>query len=187
MARKIDWIKIKSDYTQGVDRDGKVSFPTLEELSVLHNVSQSTLRKRSAAEDWTTSKNMFKSHLEQKRREKRTEVLAGKAAEFDADIFKVVSVGVRHIQGHFLAVEQRFIDSQGREPMGVNMLNQLAMALDRLQKVGRLALGEPTEIGGETGDESRQQLIRNIVEDTTLIERIADNYRQRVRKSPSED
>lgn len=190
MPFKHDWDKIKTDYTQGIpDTEGNLVFPTLEELSEKHKVSMSTLKKRSAADDWRTARNMFRTKIEQKRVEQRAELLAGKAAEFDSDVFRVAELGLRHIQGHFLAAEERFRQSRGREPIGPTLLEQLSRAMDRYQRIGRLALGEPTELGGESsdGEVERSIIVQSIVQDKDVAERIAENYRRKARDRFGED
>lgn len=192
MPVKHDWEKAKSEYIEGIqDSAGNILFPTLQTLSERHKISFSTIRKRSALEDWTTERNIFRSRLEQKRREMKSDILAGKASEFDAGVFRVTEIALSHIKAHFVAANYKLKKSEeeGEEnllPMSINSLEQLSKSLERFQKIGRIVLGEPTDIGGET-DGERSLLIRELVKDPEVAERIEEYYRSSVGNRFSKD
>ena len=61
----VDWLKIKTDYISGLGN--------YRELSEKYGVSQSTIRKRAAAEKWSdakeTQRNKIGTKLEQQKRQ----------------------------------------------------------------------------------------------------------------------
>ncbi len=176
-----DWDKIKSEYVEGIlDAEGNITFPTLQVLTDRHGVSQSTLRKKSALEDWTTEKNIFRTKLERAHREKKLEALAGKSAEFDGSIFRIAEIAVKHIQAHFIRANEQFRNSDGQEMMNMSNLDNLSKSLERYQRIGRLALGEPTEITGGHENGEKYYVIQEIISNPEHAERIRENYRQRI-------
>jgi len=177
---KHNWPEIKSAYVEGyVDDSGAVVWPTLDQCAQDFNVSISTLRKRAAHEDWSEEKNAYRQNLEQARQERKIDVLADKATKFDEQVFKAAEAGLRHVQGHFLKYQDQLIESEGRNPMNLRYLNDLGNALEKFQRIGRLALGEATEIGmgGSNGGDS-YYLIQAIIGNPDNAERIKEHFRQ---------
>lgn len=180
---KHDYDPIKEDYVEGVlTDDNKITWPTLEDLAKKYDISISTLRKTSAKYAWTRQKNAFRADLERKRQETKQDLIAEAAAQFDRKIFKVAETGLRHIQGHFLVAQEQFIKSEGRNPMPLSRLTKLAIALEKYQKIGRLALGEATDLAGGTDRYESFQLIREIISTPEYAERIRANFRLRLRE-----
>ncbi len=178
---KANWEPIKRDYVEGVQQeDGTITWPSLAQLSEEYDVSRSTLGKRAANEDWQTQKNMYRTKVESKRREKKSEHLASEAAQFDIDVFKIAKASVSHVQAHFLRAQQELVESGGRKAMPTTYLNSLTIALERAQRIGRLALGEPLEVPGVESEGDKYYLIQEIISDDKLAERIRENYRSRV-------
>jgi len=176
----MNWDQVKQDYVEGIQReDGSLQWATLDALADLHDVSASTLRKKSAQEDWTTERNIYRTKLEQKRQDKKTEYLASKAAQFDVDVYRVVEASLKHIQGHFLVAQEALLNSQGRQPMATSTLTSLTATLERVQRIGRLALGEPLDVTSQTSGDS-YYLIQEILKDDTCAQRIRENFRSRV-------
>lgn len=191
---RYNWDQIKTEYVEGiVDDSGNVHFPTLQELEDKYGMAGSTIRRRASKEDWATEKNMFQARLQQKKQEKKVEELARKAAEFDSEVLKVADAAVKHIQGHFLAAQDRLRESRGREPMSLARLEALSKALERYQKVGRLALGEITESYGHQGQveqrhehEFESAVIEQIVNTPELAGVVKENWRRKVRGEDGE-
>ena len=185
---KYPWEQIKTEYVEGIaDENGNVHFPTLQELEDKYGMAGSTIRGRAAQEDWATEKNIYQTKLRQKKQEKKVEELARKAAEFDSEVLKVADAAVKHIQGHFLAAQDRLRESRGREPMALARLEALSKALERYQKIGRLALGEITESYGYQGQveqkhehEFESAVIEQIVNTPELAEIVKENWRRKV-------
>ncbi len=175
-----NWEKIKQDYVEGLQQsDGTIQWCTLDALASAHDMSNSTLRKKAAAEDWTTERNIYRTKLEQKRQDKKAEFLASKAAQFDVDVYRVVEASLKHIQGHFLVAQERLLNSQGRDPMPTTTIASLTTTLERVQRIGRLALGEPLDVTSQSSGEN-YFVIQEILKDDKCTERIRANFRSRV-------
>ena len=182
MPYKHDWDKLKAEYVEGIsDGEGNIRFPTLQDISVRNKVSESTLRKQSANDDWANERNIFRSRLEQKRREQKSELLAGKASAFDGTVFRAAELGLQQIMRYLINGAQQLKDTGGKKLMPMNQLEALGKSLVRYQQVGRLALGETTEItSGEADNGEHYFLIQEIINDPELAERIEENYRHRI-------
>ena len=159
MPKIHDWDGAKKTYVEGIiNKDGNLVYPTLEETAKRHGISNSTMRKKSMADGWASERDIFRTRLERKHQENRLELLAGKASEFDAGIFRAAEIGLAHIKMHFVKANEAMAKApEGQKnPLSTTALNTLSKALERFQRVGRLALGEPTEItlpsDGSTGN-----------------------------------
>ena len=180
MGKRHDWEPVKSEYIEGyTDSDGNHVWPTLQQLSERHGISESTMRKRASQEDWANERNIFRQRVEHKRQEKRAEHLAGKASEFDATIFRASETATKHIQAHLAQTSERFRQSGGRDPMPLAQLEQLAKSLERYQKIGRLALGEATDITEGDEDGTDQIIIKELVGDPDVAAKVKELFRSR--------
>jgi len=199
MGKRHDWDLVKQQYVEGImDGDGNIMFPTLQTLSDMHNISESTIRKRSAADDWATEKNIFRATLERKRMESKTDILAGKSSEFDAQIFRLADIGVNHLKIHFINANNRLKRSEAEasargeedaelQAMALSQMENLSRALERLQRIGRLALGEPTDMPGGERDGEHGLLIRELVRDPGVAESIKQHFRSSFTERFSKD
>ena len=73
MTRR-DWAKIKAEYVQGN--------VTLEDLAKKYEYSLSSMLKRSAKEKWSEERNIYCIKLEEKKQEKKTEILVAESDNF---------------------------------------------------------------------------------------------------------
>ncbi len=191
---RYNWDQIKTEYVEGIiDENGNLYFPTLQELEEKHGMSGSTIRRRASKEGWATEKDIYQTKIREKKREKKVEELARKAAEFDSEVLKVADAAVKHIQSHFLVAQERMRESRGREPMGLSRLEALSKALERYQKIGRLSLGEITESYGYQGQvdskhehEFESAVIEQIVNTPEFAKLIKEDWRREVASEDGE-
>lgn len=130
-----DWTLIKSEYIQGyTDDNGDRICPTLDQLSARHGCSLSTLLKRSAREKWNTERNMYSIKRNKKIIERKEEILITEASSFDNKALQVaelgLSEGLKRLQDKALSNHD---------------FNKISSAINNFMKIGKLALGEPTE------------------------------------------
>jgi len=139
MGRRIDWVKIKREYVE--------SNITLEELAKKHNISLSTLKKRSARETWSTERNLFGTKTELKRQEKQSELLASEASSFDNLCLRVARSAIGIIENQINTLQEQMKNSKvdAFTERQVRLLEKLSNSLKQLQSVGKVALGENPE------------------------------------------
>ncbi len=137
-----DWVAIKAAYVQGIEVDGKrEANPTFDELAPRFGINVVTLRKRSMVEKWVEERQLFQSRLEEAQREKTTEVLASKGAEFDA-------LSLRVAEKIFRKIERRIDDALkevGAKELTPNQTQALSGAGKNAQYIGRLVMGDSTD------------------------------------------
>ena len=137
-----DWALVKAAYVEGYERDGvRVVEPLLDDVAKKFGIPLSTIRKRSMTEKWTEERHLFQKRLEEAKREKTTEVLASKGAEFDA-------LSLRSAEKLFKKIE-RVLDAalvdKSTAPLTPNQVAALATAAKQAQHVGRLVMGDSTD------------------------------------------
>ena len=120
---KINWLKIKQAYTEGTEI-------TLETLADKYRVSFGTLRNRSAKENWIEQRKLFQAKVQNLRIEKKSEIMASESVQFDSDCLKIARAALSKIV---------------QELKGDMPADKTMAALEKAQKIGRLAFGEQLE------------------------------------------
>jgi hypothetical protein len=140
MAKKYEWPTIKAEYVEGViNADGNRSWLSLEETAVKFGCSITYIRKRSSREGWLSERHLFVQKVEQARKEKKSDKLAGKSADFDLKCLKIAEAGMSHIAHHLSEAAKK------STALSLTESNLASSALKNFQQVGRLALGDSTE------------------------------------------
>jgi hypothetical protein len=126
-----DWNAIKRGYVQGIKGN---TTPTIPEICEHFGCTISTTKKRCARENWQQERNLFGTKKELRIEEKRLDVLVEDAADFDNKALNIAKKGLKK-------VDERL------EDIGLSNhdLLKLSSTANNFQKMGKLALGEPTE------------------------------------------
>lgn len=130
---KYDWTAIKKEYVEAPDERSR---PTLEELAARIKCSASYLRQKAAQENWRVEAERFLQTVATKRQEKKSDSLAGELAQWDAHCYGLAQASLK------LVYERLKYATEGSEPMTLDGLDKLTRALERIQKIGKQALGE---------------------------------------------
>ncbi len=144
MGRRIDWVKIKQEYIE--------SNITLEELAKKHNISPSTIMRKSAQEGWTIERKIFYRKIEEKKQEKKIDNLVSESANFDNQCLRVACSAIEIVEKQILYLQKK-TEEQRTDALierQVRLLEKLANSLKQLQSVGKVALGENPE--GKEGE-----------------------------------
>lgn len=141
MAKPIHhWPDIKAEYVEGiVDQKGNRAFLSMQEIGIKYGIPPASIRRKAARDSWLLERNAFVTKWEQARQEKRSEALAGQAAEFDIKCLKVANALISHIAKDLQDA------AQGKVALSPAEKSNLSQALKNAQQTGRLALGESTE------------------------------------------
>jgi hypothetical protein len=144
MRRDLDWKAIKREYVEGMLIDGvRKANPTLEEVAERFDLHVSIVRKRAATsnENWSAERELFQARLETAQREKTTEILASKGAEFDA-------LSLRNAEKMFKVIERQLdaaLAANAPLTLTPNQLAAIASGARQAQHVGRLVMGDSTD------------------------------------------
>lgn len=151
---KYDWPAIRAAYVEGTEIDGAFTHtPTLEQIAAKFGPNPANLRVRASTEQWTTQRNIFTSKVDQSRREQRATILASRGAEFDTRFLEISEKMLGMAENE---VEEKIKQIRRDKSLGAtvpSMLRELANSLEKVQKMGRLALGDTTEEQGSRGQE----------------------------------
>jgi hypothetical protein len=128
-----NWPAIKQAYVEGGDLDGALKFPTLEELSLTHHVTTSSLMKRCADERWIVSQQNYCRKIEAERQKCIAESLGAIAAEIDLKT-------IQSLDGISVNVQNR-VNAATDKPLTIREMKDLVMVLGKIQEVRQLVLG----------------------------------------------
>lgn len=156
---KYDWQAIKEEYVLAPD---EASRPTLDELAAKHGCSPSYLRERAGPkqENWKMEADRYLQTVQSKRQDQKSTALAGSLAEWDTQCFKVAQAGLMLIFSRLKELHEEVRDyeeesrqppradeeSPRRHPVNFKALDEMSRSLERLQKVGKAALGEEEKL-----------------------------------------
>jgi hypothetical protein len=141
-----DWDIIKTEYLQGyINEKGKLKLPTLKELCQRHGCSISTIRHQSSECKWKDQRKQFKEERVERIHEKKLDVLINEAAKFDSKSLKTATIGV-----------DEGLERLKDKSLSTHNYMKISIAIMNFQKVGLLALGEPTE---RVKNDNKQEVI----------------------------
>jgi hypothetical protein len=130
-----NWDLIKREYVQGIpDKDGKTLCPTLEELCERHGCKFSTITKKSSTGNWKQERKLFGNKKERMIEEKKLEVMAEESANIDNKALTAAELGI----------DKGLTQLQENE-LSIHEYQKLSIGISNFHKMGKLALGEPTE------------------------------------------
>ncbi len=164
-GKKHDWQIIKTEYVQAPDEANR---PTLESLAAKYGCSPSYLREKAGQDKWKLEAERYLQTVNDKRQEVKSTALAGELASWDADCFKLAQAGMSVIFTQLkLAHEAIKRVEQGTDDAiqlpTFKQMGEMATALEKLQKVGKTAMGEEDKLNikidyNNLSDEQLQRL-----------------------------
>ncbi len=128
---KHDWTSIKRDYVEAVPRC------TLDAVAQQHRISPRLVRRRAAAEGWTTQRRELVAQIDAQRNTAHVATVAQDAGTFDRSAFGIAALGLAHVA-----------EALANKP-APSELATLARALASFHDTGRAALGLPDTSGGD--------------------------------------
>ncbi len=173
------WLEARAFYVEGEAGQGDDAphhWPTLEEVAKRFSFSHDHVRTRAGKEGWSQERRLFAQRWEEARRTARANKLAGDAVKFDGTTLRLaqalvgeVAQAVRDIQKVRQLRDMKAREAEGDDealakvlsdpclrPVAPGQLLALSTALANAQRVGRQALGDPTEIVKMTAETTAQ-------------------------------
>jgi regulator of sigma D len=145
-ACKYDWVNCKLDYIEGVrDDSGKLDWPTLNLLSERHNIPYNYLRMVAGRDKWKIERQAFIDNFEDSKKIERIKYLSKEANKFDNRCIDIVNKGMKVIEEIFEVSESSIDENGNKRFLGLENLESITKSLDKLQRIGRLALGVSTD------------------------------------------
>ena len=168
--RHIEWAPIKADYIEGIiDPTGARVFPTYRELGASRGMNHNYIAARGSKEGWLEQRMHLAAKIEDRRRDKRSTILATSMAAFDVLFVRVAERLVNHITARLDKAELK--DS----PLGIETqeLRAIVNATRGVQMIGRLALGDSTENALQLANQpDKPDLSRLTTEELRTLERL---------------
>ena len=157
-------LKIKQEFVEGVHTDsGELMWPTIDFLVKKHEVARATLFRRSRSEDWQAAKNQFQTALEQKRESERVLEMAEESKRLDVNSLQIAQAMLSRV-GRKLQRSFQTEQNTDTEILSTAELRELSQVATNAQKIGKLALGEASEIAKVSADVSAPETFRDLME-----------------------
>ncbi len=145
-SNKYDWTEVRIEYVEGyTDGEGNQKWPTMKELSLKHGIPNSYLRRIASSEKWKDEKMNYITNYEHARHTERIKYLAKKSIKFDENCILIAEKGIQRLKDNILNADKIIEENGTRVIMPIEELESLAKTLEKLQKIGRLALGSSTD------------------------------------------
>ena len=130
---KHDWKQISKDYIEGIANDsGAISYPTQRELAEKYNVTPALIGRHAKMEQWLTKREIFNSKIEEKRQQKKAEVISDDGRDFDLQCFNLA-------ESLRLQIDNMLAEGLAASPKAMSLLTA---SLKNLQAIGKAALGD---------------------------------------------
>lgn len=131
--------KIRNLYVQGIDDEhGDRILYSLDELAKKFNIAQSTLYRNAKNESWKIERDRFQNEYQNKLDQERQKTLVKESRQFDQTAFNISKA----LMGQVGMTIRR---AQEQDNFTPRMVKEIAEATYQIQRIGKLALGEPTE------------------------------------------
>lgn len=131
MRRKIPWDEIRKKYITGIEREGKIEYPSQRELAKEYGIDPSIIGRRAKKEGWREQRQIYISKLSAEGQQRKIEEISERGVQFDLECFDISFEAVKKIKEIIKNGEKKDLIS-------------LSQALEKYQKVGKSALGEKT-------------------------------------------
>jgi|TARA_Y100001938_G_C7998848_1_gene383576 hypothetical protein len=160
--------KIFLEYCEGVvQEDGKKVTVGLDHLANKYNVSRATLFRKSKKEDWSKKRIDFISKTREKITENRTKEIADEARKLDQASLRIAS-------GFLSKVANKLVQDQAAEQSGMPVLSpeqlrSLSAVAMNAQRIGKLALGEASEITKVNADVTVPDSFREVMSELHAV------------------
>lgn len=136
-------LQIRNDFVQGVQKNGKVYYPTLDELIKKYTVAQSTIYRTARMDGWKTQKDQFISEYQSKLDKQRQKDNSQKSKQMDDQSITLANALYATV-GQIIQLNNNEL-KQGKLGLLPTQINSLANALSTAQRTAKLALGEITD------------------------------------------
>ena len=140
--RHINWEEIRDKYVYGIEKDGKLEFPTISDLSKEYGIDKGTIGRHSSKEDWAKLRQQYINERSTKSQQKIIESISDKIAGFDTSIFNGIDRLAQKI------IER--IDALAPEKARTFDFVNLANALKQVKEIENSILGKEGTLGGES-------------------------------------
>ncbi|MEJ7669131.1 MAG: hypothetical protein WKH97_10445 [Casimicrobiaceae bacterium] len=152
---KHDWATIRKEYVEGIEQEGKITWPAMRRVAEIHEVDGTVLRLRAARERWADLRNQYKAKQLHARQTARVKTVAHAGAKFDADILRLA-------QSLATMLGKRL---ETLPPEDTEGIRKVSAALVNVQRAGRIALGEPADGPLPSGNGQLGPIVIRVVRD----------------------
>lgn|GEM_PF-3900653 len=162
MRKRINWEEIRNKYICGIKKDGKIEFPTIQDLAKEYSTSPATIGEHSSKDGWVKAREQYLNERRIKGEQKVAEAFAEKTVPFDTQT---------------LNIAQKLLDKIGERVEVIGIIDKtsvyvnLSGALKQLMEVKKFILGE----GGNRGNDRTSDIEQRIENLRSAIESSKDN------------
>ena len=155
--------EILLEFLEGeIQADGSRSTISLEQLHKKHNIARATLYRRADKEDWHSQRQNFISKTREKLKESRANDLVKEAQNLDKASIRLSQALLGRVANKLL--QDQASESAGGEVLSPEALRALSATALNAQRIGKLALGEASEIRQVNADVSVPDTFKRVME-----------------------
>jgi hypothetical protein len=169
MKKRINWEEIRNKYIYGIQKDGKLEFPSQRDLADEYNIDPAVIGRQSSKESWAKAREDYISERSAKSQQKVVEEISDKIAPFDTFLFEKVDKFVRGVGG---LIDHIFPESnpEDKEPLKAtdlivfktSDLFSIITSLKIAKELEKAILGEGTKGDKSLADELLALLGKNV-------------------------
>jgi len=164
-------MEIRDEFVHGYPNDeGAMAYPSIDQLYQRHDVSRPTLYRAAKREDWQKQKNQYQSELQAKQDQERLEAMLKSGKRLDDNALAIAQAMLtrigRRLQRAIKLEQDSPTNQDGSERVWMTSVEfkDLSIVAANAQKVGKLALGEATDISKVSADVTNPEAFRAVME-----------------------
>ena len=142
--------------------DGSRTTISLEALWKKHDVARATLYRRAEKEDWQTQRVNFISQAREQIKRNRASELVQEAGKLDKASLRISQAFLGRVANKLM--QDQAVEEAGGDVLSPEHLRALSAAALNAQKIGKLALGEASEIRQVNADVNAPESFKRALE-----------------------
>lgn len=99
VAESDQWPTMRAAYVEGLSENGRVTWPTLNEVAVIGGIHASNVRQRAAVENWVEARATFQRQVDEERQAARAHEMARLGADLDIRVLRAAATGLGIAEG----------------------------------------------------------------------------------------
>lgn len=160
---------IRAEYVEGTIGDNNVRvLPSMRELAEKYGVTANTISRWSRDDGWLQARETFQAEYARKTTVKKADRMAEQASKFDQNCLAIADGMIREVGRRLQENIEALRGNTEAQMLDTGDLKDLAIVAIHGQKLGRLALGEASEITKGTldvdGNDNFRRTMRQLLE-----------------------
>lgn len=167
---------MKREFIEGFLENKKRIYPSIEMLGKRYNIPRPTMYRHAKKDDWQKAKNRFHSKVEEQVTETRVATAVERSKQLDDNSMQIAQALLINCGRKLQRAIDHERDNPNSELYSASEIRDLSNIALNAQKIGKLALGEASEISKVSADVTIPESFREII---STLDEVAEERSKR--------